>query len=300
MSGVLSQLELRDTPWRMLTLAEAFGDLGRRTLIMGVVNVTPDSFSDGGRFVDPVHAVELGRSMVDAGADIVDVGGESTRPGSDAVSAEVEIARVVPVIAGMVDAGLSRISIDTTKASVAEAALSAGATIVNDISGLSFDPELVHVAVAHRAFLVLSHIRGQPKNMQSGPIAYSEGVVPSVRRYLESALERAVQAGMSPQGVFLDPGIGFGKTIEQNLELLRNLRHLRVQGCPVLVGTSRKSFLGTLTGRPVHDREFGTAATVALSVAAGADAVRVHDVGAMRDVVRVADAWVRGAASTSS
>ena len=284
----------------MGTLADAFADLGSRTLIMGVLNATPDSFSDGGQFENPEQAIKAGIAMASAGADILDVGGESTRPGADPVSVEVEVARVAPVVSGLIDAGVSNVSIDTTKARVAEAALLAGATIVNDISGLSFDPELGAVAAEHGALMVLSHTRGRPREMQSGRIRYPGGVVDAVRSFLEAALRRAEDAGVEPDAVFVDPGIGFGKTMEHNLELLRHLTRLRVSGCPVLVGTSRKSFIGALTGRPVSERVFGTASTVALSVAAGADAVRVHDVGAMRDVVRVADAWVRGAASAES
>ena len=284
----------------MGTLADAFTDLGDRTLIMGVLNATPDSFSDGGQFEDPEQAIKAGLAMAAAGADMVDVGGESTRPGADPVSVEVEVARVAPVVSGLIDAGISNVSIDTTKARVAEAALLAGATIVNDISGLSFDPELAAVAAEHGALLVLAHTRGRPREMQCGPIRYPGGVVDTVRAFLESALRRAEDAGVEPGAVFVDPGIGFGKNVDHNLELLRHLTQLRVWGCPVLVGTSRKSFIGSLTGRPVSERAFGTASTVALSVAAGADAVRVHDVGAMRDVVRVADAWVRGAASVES
>ena len=284
----------------MNTLADAFVDLGRRTLIMGVLNATPDSFSDGGQFEDPEQAIRAGRAMARDGADIIDVGGESTRPGADPVSAEIEVARVAPVISGLVDAGITHISIDTTKARVAEAALLAGATIVNDISGLSFDPELAAVTAEHGAMLVLSHTRGRPHEMQSGLVTYPEGVVDTVRSFLDAALARAETAGVGPESVFVDPGIGFGKTVDHNLDLLRHLGRLRVSGCPILVGTSRKSFLGTLTGRSVSERVFATASSVALSVAAGADAVRVHDVGAMRDVVRVADAWVRGAAPVKS
>lgn len=284
----------------MPALADVFAELGRRTLIMGVLNTTPDSFSDGGQFENPEQAIKAGRAMACAGADIVDVGGESTRPGADPVSVEVEVARVAPVISGLVDAGISNVSIDTTKARVAEAALLAGATIINDISGLSFDPELGAVAAEHGALMVLSHTRGRPRDMQSGRITYPEGVVDAVRSFLEGALRRAEDAGVEPEAVFVDPGIGFGKNLDHNLELLRHLECLRVSGCPILVGTSRKTFIGEITGRPVSARAFGTASTVALSVAAGADAVRVHDVGAMRDVVRVADAWVRGAPPVES
>jgi len=263
-----------------------------RTLIMGVVNTTPDSFSDGGRHAAVDDAVRHARRLVEAGADLVDVGGESTRPGAEPVAEDEERRRVLPVIAAVVDAGIGPISIDTYKAGVAKAAVRAGAVLVNDISGGRFDPNMLETVADAGAAFVVSHARARPKAMQSGAWTYPGGVVASVRRFFEERVRRAREVGFSDDQLILDPGIGFGKTLVENLELLRALDPLRVDGLPVLVGTSRKGFIGRLTGRDVEAREFGTAATVALAVASGADMVRVHDVETMRDVVRVADAWV--------
>lgn len=260
---------------------------------MGVLNVTPDSFSDGGRYSSLAAAVERAHQMHDEGADIIDVGGESTRPGSDPVSLEEELDRVIPVVSALRKAGLKGLSVDTTKAGVARAATAAGAEIVNDISGLAFDPDMASVVLGAGAHLILGHTRGRPKVMQEGPITYPEGVVRSVVGALTQALDRAESWGIARGRLLVDPGFGFGKTLEHNCELLRDLGELRALGVPVVVGTSRKRFLGTLTGRSVEERQFATAASVALAVAGGADIVRVHDVREMADVVRVADAVVR-------
>jgi dihydropteroate synthase len=265
-----------------------------RTLIMGVLNVTPDSFSDGGRHAAAADAVRHAELLKTAGADLIDVGGESTRPGAEPVPEAEELRRVLPVVRELVRRDLGPLSIDTYKAAVARTAVDAGATLINDISGGTFDPDMLAVAAASGVGLVISHARARPSEMQRGGWRYEGGVVAAVAAFFRSRLGRAEEAGLSLDRVILDPGIGFGKTLDENLELLRNLNGLKVGGRPVLVGTSRKSFIGRLTGREVHDRELGTAATVALSVAAGADMVRVHDVAGMRDVCRVADAWVRG------
>lgn len=277
------------------SLANHFLDLGQRTLVMGVLNITPDSFSDGGRFDGPKAAIEAAVQLQKDGADIIDVGGESTRPGAPSISAEEEIDRVLPVIEGLADRAIRAISIDTTKATVAQAAIRAGAMMVNDISGFAFDPDMPEVVARARVCAVLSHTRAHPTVMQEGELYYEGGVVEGVRRFLMNAVAKARAAAIPTEALAVDPGIGFGKTVDQNLALLRALRTLKVEGCPVLVGTSRKSFLGHLTGRPIEEREMATAASVALSVQAGADIVRVHDVKAMVDVIRVADAWVRGA-----
>jgi len=269
-------------------------DLGRRTLVMGVLNVTPDSFSDGGCHADPEVAIEAGVRMFAAGAALVDVGGESTRPGAEPVSVEEELARVLPVIEGLAGFGFEGISVDTTKAEVARQAVEAGARMVNDISALSFDPAMPATVAALGVPVVLSHTRGSPKTMQQGVIEYEGGVVQAVKDALAEALELALDVGVGQGQILLDPGIGFGKTLEHNLELLRGLGELRCLGQPVLVGTSRKTFIGTLTGKAAAARDAGTAATVALSVQYGADIVRVHDVETMVDVVKVADALVRG------
>ncbi|HJL41028.1 MAG TPA: dihydropteroate synthase [Myxococcales bacterium LLY-WYZ-16_1] len=266
-----------------------------RTLLMGVLNVTPDSFSDGGIYTGVAEAVDRGMALWDAGADVVDVGGESTRPGAEPVDAAEELGRVLPVIEGLARARPQGvISIDTTKAAVAARALDAGARWVNDISGGTFEPELLRVVADRAATLVLGHTRGRPSSMQDGSWTYRGGVVRAVRQGLRASATRALDAGVGPSRIWVDPGIGFGKTLDENLELLRHLGNLRTLGFPVLVGTSRKRFIGRLTGRAPAERAFGTAATVALSIQAGAEGVRVHDVEAIHDVIQVSDAWVRG------
>lgn len=259
---------------------------------MGILNATPDSFSDG-RSEGVQARVARGIALVEAGADAVDVGGESTRPGAPRVSAEEETARVVPVIEGLVRAGVARISIDTTKAAVARRAIEAGACLVNDISALTFDPDLARVVAEAGVAVALMHTRARPEVMQQGSLEYEGGVVAAVTSALAEAMAVGRAAGIAEDAMLVDPGIGFGKTVEDNFELLRNLSALSALRAPVLVGTSRKSFIGAITNKGVEDREMGTAATVALSVAGGAAMVRVHDVAAMVDVVRVADAWCR-------
>jgi dihydropteroate synthase len=273
-----------------LRLGDRTFDLGRRTLIMGVVNVTPDSFSDGGRFLDPERAVEQGELLARAGADLLDVGGESTRPGSDRVSAEEELRRVIPVIRGIRQRTGVPISIDTTRARVAEEALAAGAVMVNDISGLSFDPGLAKVVAAADAAICLMHIRGTPETMQQDP-RYQD-VVEEVLTFLLGASRSAQQAGVRPERILVDPGIGFGKTVGHNLLLLRRLVDLRQLGHAVVVGTSRKSFLGAVTGgKPVGERLWATLGSAAtLAAQGGCDVLRVHDVAECRDAILVADA----------
>jgi dihydropteroate synthase len=263
-----------------------------RCLIVGVLNCTPDSFSDGGRFASARDAVEAGVGMAGEGADWIDVGGESTRPGAKTVGEREEQARVVPVIEGL-RARLRAdvlISIDTYRASTARLALAAGASIVNDISGALLDPTLLEVAAEAQATIVLGHLRGRPSTMMDA-VSF-EDVVSEVAVELGNQIEAARAAGCTD--VWADPGIGFGKALEHNLALLRGIAPLRRRlGVPLMVGPSRKSFIGHLTGKPVGERIFGTAGAVAAAVLAGAAAVRVHDVGAMRDVVRVAEALVQ-------
>jgi dihydropteroate synthase len=268
-------------------------ELGRRTLVMGVVNVTPDSFSDGGAYLDPGAAIAHGVRLVEEGAHLVDVGGESTRPGSDPVPDDEEIARVAPVIAGLVDRVDVPVSVDTRKASVASAALDAGAALVNDVSA-GADPAMFDTAAERGAGLVLMHMRGEPKTMQDDP-AYDD-VVGEVAAFLRERLAAAEAAGIERDRIALDPGIGFGKTLAHNLELLRHLAALREPGVPLVVGPSRKRFIGTLTDTEAADRVEGTAGAVAWCAANGADVVRVHDVRAMVRVVRVVDAIARGPA----
>jgi dihydropteroate synthase len=257
---------------------------------MGVVNVTPDSFSDGGRYVDAEAAIAHGRALRDEGADILDVGGESTRPGAEPVGADEERARVEPVVAALAGAG-ARVSVDTTKASVARAALAAGATYVNDVSALRFDPELAGVVAAAGAECCLMHMRGEPRTMQDAP-RYDD-VVADVKAHLEERLAFAVGQGIAEERVHLDPGIGFGKTLEHNLELLRRLDEIVALGRPVVVGASRKSFLGRLTGREVGERAAATVAANVIAFERGARVFRVHDVAATRDALLVAAATLR-------
>lgn len=257
--------------------------------IWGIVNVTPDSFSDGGRHASPEAAVAHGRRLVAWGADVLDVGGESTRPGAREVGAGEEIDRVVPVIRGLQEAGVRvPVSVDTRKGEVAEAALAAGAVLVNDVSAGTYDPGIGTLAAAarHGAGVVLMHMQGRPETMQDRP-AYGGDVVAEVRSYLAERVRAAKAAGVAVDRILVDPGIGFGKTLEHNLELLRRLEELVGDGVPVLLGASRKSFLGRVTGRDVEDRLAGSLACVARAVEAGVRAVRVHDVRATCDVLRV-------------
>ena len=254
---------------------------------MGIVNVTPDSFSDGGLFLDADAAVEHGRALAAEGADILDVGGESTRPGADPVPVRVELDRVLPVVSRL--AGEATISIDTTKAQVAREALDAGASIVNDVSGFRFEPEMAGVVAESAARCCLMHMLGEPRTMQKDP-RYDD-VVSDVKAFLEERLAFAVSEGVPEERVWLDPGIGFGKTVEHNVELLRRLDEIVAIGRPVVVGTSRKSFLGKLAGgRDEGDRLPGTIATNVLALERGASVFRVHDVAQNRDALQVAAA----------
>jgi dihydropteroate synthase len=259
---------------------------------MGVVNVTPDSFSDGGLFLDADAAVEHGMRLVDQGADIVDVGGESTRPGADPVDQAEELARVVPVVERLAAAG-ARVSIDTAKAGVAGAALDAGASIVNDVTAFRGSPEIAGLVADRDAGCILMHMLGEPRTMQQDP-RYDD-VVSEVKAFLEERLAFAVGEGVPEERVWLDPGIGFGKTLEHNLELIRRLDEIVAIGRPVVIGTSRKSFLGKLTGRSERERVAGTIATNVIALERGASVFRVHDVAEARDGLTVAAATFRGA-----
>lgn len=269
---------------------------GHRTLVMGVVNVTPDSFSGDGLLTGPgwlERVVQVGRRMVEDGADLLDVGGESSRPGAAPVPLEEELRRVVPAVEALRRVVDVPISVDTTKAEVARQALRAGADMVNDISALRHDPDMVRVVADSGCGVVLMHMKGTPQDMQRDP--RYEDVVAEVRDFLAEQVEWAERHGIPRDRILVDPGFGFGKRPEHNLELVRNLRAFRELGCPVLLGPSRKSTIGViLGGLPPAERVEGTAAVVALAVACGVDVVRVHDVRAMARVVRVADAVVRG------
>ncbi|MCC6673188.1 MAG: dihydropteroate synthase [Planctomycetes bacterium] len=268
-------------------------ELGRGTTrIMGVLNVTPDSFSDGGRFLSPEQALRHATAMVSAGADLIDVGAESTRPGHRPVEPEEQLARLVPVLEVLRRAVPVPISVDTTRAAVAERALRLGADLVNDTSGLDGDPDLAPLVARWRAPVVLMH-RFTPARTGAAGETRGPDLVEELAGRLQGIVARARAAGIAREAIVLDPGIGFGTLPEDNLTILRHLGRLRALGYPLLVGTSRKSFLGALTGRPPAERAFATAATVAMLARDGVEIVRVHDVAEMRDVVRVADA-VRG------
>lgn len=262
--------------------------LGERTLVMGILNVTPDSFADGGLHFDHDRAVAAGLQMAADGADIIDIGGESTRPGAEPLPAEEELRRVLPVIEQIASRTSAVISIDTYKAVVAREAIARGAAIINDISGFQYDAELPRVAAETHAAVVLMHTRGRSRTMYE--LAVYEDVVADVARELEQAIGRATAAGVSREAIVVDPGFGFAKRAEHSYEVLAHLDRLAVLDRPILSGPSRKSFLkGAIGERPPAEREWATAAAVAASVLAGAHIVRVHGVRAMTDVVRVAD-----------
>ena len=271
-------------------------DLGRRTCIMGVVNVTPDSFSDGGKFFTIDDAVTQGHKLFEDGADILDIGGESTRPFSDAVSEEEEIQRVVPVIEKLSKQISIPISIDTTKAKVADCALKAGASMINDISSLRFDPDLANVAADYGVPVILMHMLGNPKTMQVEP-KYDD-LIAEIKTFLENRIEQAERKGISRSKIIIDPGIGFGKTFDHNLLLIKNLHEFKALNVPILIGTSRKAFIRNLlkaeTMEDVHPRseivETGTQASVAAAVLNGAHIVRVHDVVNTRITIKIIDA----------
>ena len=267
--------------------------LGERTLVMGVLNITPDSFSDGGKYLDSETAIARGLHLEKEGADILDIGGESTRPGASPITAEEELRRILPVIKVLHGKLRIPISVDTRRADVAEAALDAGAEILNDVSGLRMDLRLGDVARRGHAPLILMHMRGAPETMQRGPFA--RDVIRDVLAGLRAARARAKRAGLTKTQLLLDPGIGFGKKYEQNFEILARLPELAALGCPIVIGTSRKAFLGKALGGsggpsvPPDQRLLGTAATVTASILGGAHIVRVHDVAEMLQVVRVTD-----------
>jgi dihydropteroate synthase len=258
--------------------------------LMGIVNVTPDSFSDGGMFLDADAAVAHGERLAREGAAILDVGGESTRPGAEPVPEVVELERVAPVVERLAALGAARVSIDTSKLAVAEAALDAGAVVVNDVAAFRFAPELAGLVADRGASCCLVHMQGEPQTMQANP-TYAD-VVAEVKDFLERRLAFAVGEGVPEERVWLDPGIGFGKTVEHNLELLRRLDEICAIGRPVVVGTSGKGFLGRITGRPQDDRLPGTIATNVMALERGAAVFRVHDVRAVGDALAVAAATV--------
>ncbi len=276
------------TPVPSLCVGERVMEFGHKVHLMGVLNVTPDSFSDGGQFFERQSAIEQALQLVEAGADIIDVGGESTRPGAQPVNADEEMERVIPVIEEIRRHSDAWISVDTYKADVAEAAVAAGAHLVNDISGLGFDERMASTVADAECGLVLMHIRKTPATMQN-EIHYDD-LIGDITSYFKKRLQRADEAGIDGDKILLDPGIGFGKTVAHNYRIIRELAAFRQLKKPLLVGTSRKSFIGAVTDRGADERLFGTAATVACAVFSGADVVRVHDVAELNDVVRVAEA----------
>ena len=266
-------------------------DLSSGTHIMGVLNVTPDSFSDGGKFFKSDDAVSQGMKMIEEGADMIDVGGESTRPGSDPLPTEEELSRVIPVIEALSKKTDVPVSIDTYKAEVARRALDAGAQMINDISALRFDPKMKEVASEYKVPIVLMHIKGTPKEMQKDP-SY-EDVIAEITEYLRQSIKIAQDAGIAREKIIIDPGIGFGKRLRDNLNILKNLRKFSILRCPILIGCSRKSFIGRVLDLPVEERSEGSLAALAVAVMNGANIVRVHDVKESKRAVSLIDAVIR-------
>lgn len=267
-------------------------DLGKRTHVMGVLNVTPDSFSDGGLFLEREKAIEHGIAMAKEGADIIDIGGESTRPFSKPISSDEEIDRVVPVISALAREIKIPISIDTWKGSVAREALKAGASMVNDITALRRDPAIASVAAESGVPVILMHMKGTPEDMQKNPVY--DDVIGEIKQFLADAAKKAVEAGIPEDLIVIDPGIGFGKTFDHNLQIMKELPSFLSLGLPLLIGTSNKSFIGEVLGKKVDERVIGTMATVAVAAMHGAHVVRVHNVKEALETVRMVDAIKRG------
>jgi len=267
-------------------------DLEKRTHVMGVLNVTPDSFSDGGLFLEREKAIEHGIAMAEEGADIIDIGGESTRPFSKPISSDEEIDRVVPVIAALAREIKIPISIDTWKGSVAREALKAGASMVNDITALRRDPAIASVAAESGVPVILMHMKGTPEDMQKNPVY--DDVIGEIKQFLADAAKKAVEAGIPEDLILIDPGIGFGKTFDHNLQIMKELPSFLSLGLPLLIGTSNKSFIGEVLGKKVDERVIGTMATVAVAAMNGAHVVRVHNVKEALETVRMVDAIKRG------
>ena len=264
---------------------------GEETGIMGIINVTPDSFSDGGKYANVEATVMRAKQMVADGADIIDIGGESFRPGAEPITANEECRRVIPVVQALAEQSQIPISVDTYKAKVAHEALSAGACVINDITALHGDPNMCQIVADAQAGVILMHMQGVPATMQKAPTY--QNVVTEVHAWLTEVASQAVDRGIDSSRIMIDPGIGFGKTFGHNLEILRHLMQFRGIGYPMLVGVSRKKFIGRILDLPVHQREEGTAATVALSIINGANVVRVHDVAKMKQVAQVIDTICR-------
>ncbi len=268
-------------------------DFTQKTYIMGILNVTPDSFSDGGLYLDRENAVQQALRMQAEGADIIDIGGESTRPGAEKVSVKEEIKRVAPVIKALAESVDIPISIDTYKSEVADAAIKSGASMINDISGLRFDPKMAKVAVKHKVPVVIMHIKGTPQDMQKNPTY--KALVPEITAYFHECIQVARDAGIPDNMIIIDPGIGFGKTVEHNLEIIKRLKDFEGFEKPILLGPSRKAFIGKLLGDvPADERLEGTASAIAIAIFNGANIIRVHDVKEMVRVAKIANGIVRG------
>ncbi len=289
---ILNQLQHIDSPsYGRLECGGRSVNFALKTGIMGILNVTPDSFYDGGRYLDPQAALDRAHQMVEDGADIIDIGGQSTRPGADPVPEDEEYRRVLPVVAAAAMSLDAMISVDTWRAGVARAALEVGAHIVNDVSALRFDPALLAVVAERKVPLILMHMKGTPRDMHLNPTY--EALIDEVFTFLQERIRTAHAGGVPLECLLIDPGIGFGKGARHNLEVLRKLHHFRALGRPIVIGTSRKSFIGRLLGTGVDERLEGTAATVAHAIAQGASVIRVHDVKEMARVARMMDAIVR-------
>jgi dihydropteroate synthase len=268
--------------------------LGKRTHIMGVVNVTPDSFSDGGKYLSVQAAIDRALELESEGADFVDIGGESSRPGSEFISATEELKRIIPVIKGLQGKLNIPISVDTLKAEVAEKAIVAGAEIINDISAMTFDQRMAYVISDSKAAVVLMHMKGIPKTMQEGAISYAD-LMGDIVRHLSEQIEIAYSHGIGSEKIVVDPGVGFGKRVQDNLAIIRNLSELKIFGLPILTGVSRKSFIGYITNvGPPAERLEGTAAAITASILKGSHIVRVHDVASARKIIAMADAIAQG------
>lgn len=273
-------------------------EIGKRTLVMGILNVTPDSFSEAGKYFDFDVAVEQARQMIEDGADLIDIGGESTRPNSDFVPLEVELKRVIPVIEAVRKLSTIPISIDTTKAEVARQALASGADIINDVSSLQFDPKMADIAASSGVPVILMHMQGTPKTMQQNP-CYSS-LFSEIISFLENRIRFATDRGIERHQIVVDPGVGFGKTLTHNLLIIRNLEIFHSLDRPILLGASRKRFIGTILDRPVEDREIGTAVANSFAIAAGAHIIRVHDVAFHKQVALMSDAVLSASSNNDS
>jgi dihydropteroate synthase len=287
-SAIMIQRNLYELDWGGYHLS-----LGKATRIMGILNVTPDSFSDGGLFFRRDQAIAQGEALAAQGADLLDIGGESTRPFSDSISVEEEIERIVPVIKALVKRIAIPISVDTYKAQVAKAALDAGAALVNDISALRFDPELARVIAEYQVPVILMHIKGTPRDMQLQPTY--DFLLDEIHQFFVERLAFAQDQGISREKILIDPGIGFGKTMSHNLTLIKRLDYFQSLDRPIVLGTSRKSFIGRITHQEPLNRDWGTAATLAIGVAKGAHMVRVHNAEAAKQVLAVVDALAEAA-----